>query len=425
MNAIRQRLDTGAHWALVGVFLSFPVAMGLANTLSAVVLLCWLGAGQFRQRWQVLRHNPVTLPALILYGLILIGVLYSSGDPSHILLHAGKYSKLLLALAFLSLLDDMRWRRRSLVAFIAGMLFILASVYASIWFHLPWVSARANPAHALGWGVDHTVVGDYITQNVMMSFFAVLCLTQRDVAAKPVWKWTWPVLALLAVLSVTDLSLGRTGYFVLGACLLTYVLTAFPGRIRYALLLLLVVAMAGSLLGSKTMRQRLDQAWTEAKNHNTDITSSIGHRLYNYKIVLELIRERPLQGWGTGSYDRESCRMIPDKAQCALFGWHPHDQYLFFWVENGLPGLLAYLWLIVALIRVGRTRAGPERCLVYGLACALITDSLMNSPLFSSRENHFFMFMMALLAAGPVLAAQVRGARAIPEPGGAPPLRRS
>jgi O-antigen ligase len=160
------------------------------------------------------------------------------------------------------------------------------------------------------------------------------------------------------------------------------------------------------------MQQRFELAWTEAENHHTDITSSIGHRLYNYKIVLTLIRERPLQGWGTGSYDRESCRLIVDPAQCAVFGWHPHDQYLFFWVENGLPGLLVYLWLIAAIVRVGRTRAGPERCLVYGLACALMADSLVNSPLFSARENHFFMFMMALLAAGPVLASEVHGAAA-------------
>ncbi|TAL66298.1 MAG: O-antigen ligase family protein, partial [Burkholderiaceae bacterium] len=160
---------------------------------------------------------------------------------------------------------------------------------------------------------------------------------------------------------------------------------------------------------------RYQQAWSDFQHRNTDIHTSIGHRLYNYRIVLRLIRQRPLQGWGTGSYDRESCRLIVNPAECVEFGWHPHDQYLFFWMENGLPGLLAYLWLIAAMIRVGRARTGPDRYLVYGLAGALIADSLINSPLFSSRENHFFMFMMALLMAGPILRRA--------EPVSAPPSR--
>ena len=38
-----------------------------------------------------------------------------------------------------------------------------------------------------------------------------------------------------------------------------------------------------------------------------------------------------------------------------------------------------------------------------GLATALAADSLVNSPLFSARESHFFIFMIALLVAGPVI----------------------
>ncbi len=357
------------------------------------------GRGLLPPALAVIRYNPITLPALLLFGLILLGSLYSTGDLAHIRLHVGKYSKLVLALVFLSLLDQARWRRYSLGAFAAAMLFILASVYASIWVHLPWVS----PARALGWGVDHTIVGDYITQNVMMSFFVVLCLTLCTVAQKNWHRALWLMLAALAVLSITDLSVGRTGYFVLAVCLVAFVLTAVSGRARYATLLLLAAALAVGLLGSRTMQARYQQAWTEIKNHNTDIHTSVGHRLYNYKTVLELIRERPLQGWGTGSYDHESCRLIVNPADCVEFGWHPHNQYLFFWLENGLPGLLAYLFLILRLVRHGWARAAPDRLLILGFACALIADSLVNSPLFSARENHFFVFMMVLLLAGPVL----------------------
>ncbi len=58
MTRLQERFDHAAKWALVGVFLSFPVALGLANTLSAVVLLCWLAAGYYRQRWQSSGTTP-------------------------------------------------------------------------------------------------------------------------------------------------------------------------------------------------------------------------------------------------------------------------------------------------------------------------------------------------------------------------------
>lgn len=59
--------------------------------------------------------------------------------------------------------------------------------------------------------------------------------------------------------------------------------------------------------------------------------------------------------------------------------------------------------LIVSLFYAARNRSTPDKCLLLGFATMLAANSLVNSSLFSARESHFFIFMMALLLVGPVI----------------------
>jgi O-antigen ligase len=388
------QFDTLSKVCLIGVFFSFPTFMGLANTLTALVLYFWLLSGDFSQRWKVIKDNPITKPVLLLYTLILFGITYSSGSLSDIILHVGKYSKLLIALVFLSLLHEDIWRKRSWYAFSLGMLYILVLTYASIWINVPW-----SATHELGWGVNHTLVGDYITQNVMMSFFVVLSLTNAQFSVVLWKKWAWYITSILASLCVTHLSQGRTGYLVLSAALIAFFFSLVKPKYRIMTVLGISAILIMGLLTSHTMTQRFEQAWQEAKNHNTNIHTSIGHRLFNYKVTIELIKERPITGWGTGSYSQEMCKVVRDPNLCKEFGWHPHNQFLLFGQAHGLLGIVAYLFLIYRVFSQKGTSNPSGRLLIPCFTAIWMIDSLFNSPLFSSRENHFFMFVMALLMA--------------------------
>ena len=119
--------------------------------------------------------------------------------------------------------------------------------------------------------------------------------------------------------------------------------------------------------------------------------------------MLAIIQENPLTGTGTGSFETEACRLNARPDECEFFGWHPHNQYLFFTVENGALGGLLFVALIASLFYAARKRSTPDKCLLLGFATMLAANSLVNSSLFSARESHFFIFMMALLLAGPVI----------------------
>ena len=392
------RFDRLSQGLLVAAFLTFPVALALGNVLAALCLAATLLSGNLRTQWRKVFQLPSSWAMLLLFLLILVGTSYTSAPDSMALLHLSKYAKLLVGLFFVSVLFDAATRRYCLYAFMAAMGFILASVYLSIFVALPWSATQQT-----GWGVDHTVVGDYITQSVMMTFFILTCLAFA-------WKFKAPwaragliALALLGSMSITHLAWGRTGVFLLVSCLMVSGLSAAPGKKKIWVLGAIVTLLGLVAMSSPLLMNKIILGWQEVQAHESNKYSSLGHRLYNYESVVALIKKHPLAGTGTGSFDKEACRLNTNPADCQEFGWHPHNQYLFFLVENGALGGLLFVALIASLFYTARRRSTPDKFLMMGFATALAADSLVNSPLFSARESHFFIFMMALLIAGPVI----------------------
>lgn len=382
---------------LVGVlFFAFPTMLGLANLAMLLLLVTGVFLLRRAEVRSALLHTPVVWVLVGLYALVLLGVLHTPADTSWVGLHLSKYAKLLYAAMIIALLTGKgRLQKVALNAFVAAMLVTLASTWLNVWFLLPWSASQET-----GWGKSHHVFGDYITQNVMMSFFCALTLHKAVQAPELVRRVAWAAVTLAAVLSVTHLSQGRTGYLLVLASLLAYALVVTRGRWLVFSVAGVLVAGALTLAASDILQSRFTQALEEARTSDVNNESSIGHRLYNYKTTPKLIAEAPLFGHGTGAYHEEICRFVERAEQCQVFGWHPHNQFLFLAADHGLLGAALYLALIIGLVATAmRSKDKTAGALLAVLAAVMLVDSMINSPLWSARESHFFMYMLALLVA--------------------------
>lgn len=393
LSSMSNRCNTAAQWTLVAACGTFPVALGLANALMLLSVLLWCLGGHWAARWQAIARNPVAWLVLALYGLMWVGVLYTTAPADDWQLHLKKYSKLPMVAVWLTLLWQAAGiRRHALNVFGVAMAFTAASTWLNVWFQLPW-SQSQEP----GWGVSHHVFGDYITQNVMMSLFVLLALFRAH-AAQAWQRWGWAAVALLSAVTMTHLSMGRTGYVLLVVAVGVFILTRLTGRVAWGALVGGVLLLGGLLATSDTMRERFALAMTEAQQHDTNNASSIGHRLYNYKTTPKLIAEKPLLGWGTGAYHTAICHVLDKPEECPSYSWHPHNQYLFFAADHGVVGLGLYLALLASMVWVAWRSADPQaRTLLLGLTALLAVNGLFNSALWSARESHFFSLMAALL----------------------------
>jgi O-antigen ligase len=382
-------------WLIPGLYLTFATALGLSNVFMLLIIIGFVvtfNRGYFaKERWP--------MPAvwlLALYAMVLVGMLYTPAPWEWSSLNWGKYTKFIYAVALMLLLYGRPdWQRRSLLAFEVGMLFILASTWLNIWFILPWSASKQT-----GWGVSHHVMYDYVVQNVMMGFFVTYAVSKLSRSASRAWNGFYAVIAMLALVSVTHLSTGRTGLIVVAGALVAFLFARIGVRRALLAVPILIIGLAALLMTSDLMLSRFQQATTELQNSDTDRYSSIGHRAYNYKTTPRLIAEKPLFGHGTGAYHTEICRVLDDPNDCQTYRWHSHNQFLFFGADYGLVGMALYIALIFSAARVAwRAQSQPHRLMLFGLLGALVSDSLINSPLFSARESHFFLYTLALLVA--------------------------
>jgi O-antigen ligase len=367
--------------------------MGLANVVLLLILIGF--AATFHSGY--LKREAWTWPSiwlLALFGAVLIGTLYSPAPWNWVAVNLGKYVKFVYAVCLILLfIRHPAWQERALWAFIAAMLFVLASTWLNVWFVLPWSETKVP-----GWGVSHHVVGDYITQNVMMSFLVVFALSKVDRPWLGRRSIFWLAVTVLGVVSITHLSSGRTGVLLLLSGLFSYMLIRWGGKKLVLGLPVLVLLVVAGMASSSLMRDRIALGIKEFAQRDVDVMSSIGHRAYNYRIVPKLISESPIVGHGTGAYHTEICRFLDKPEWCDIFRWHPHNQFLLFGADHGVVGMLLYVTLLVSLYRLAKLSDQVQgKVLLISLTSILVMDSMINSPLFSSRESHFFLYMMALL----------------------------
>jgi O-antigen ligase len=389
--------------AAVALFLCFPISLALGNVFFVLIALLWVCAGNYNDTREVVKSHPVAWTALALFSLVTIGSIYSSAPIRDIALDLGKYSKLLVLVLLLSVLKEEKWRRRCLSAFTFSMAFILFSAYASFWLDLPWSKTRNQ-----GFGEDHTVVGDHITQNIQMCFFVQICFYKLLSTKSLTRKSLWIGMAILACFSMTFLSAGRSGYGLLAATLIF--LSLFNSRWRYralALAALMIISIA-TYHSSDILQQRVQKGLTEIRQENPQLGSSFGSRIFYQKRTLSLALEHPILGWGSGSYHTEFCRNLAQAEWCKDGNWHPHNQYLQFWMQNGILGLALFCILIALPILLIRNESIGPRRLTIGFSLIFFLNSFFNCSLWSSRESHFFIFILALLTAGLTLRKQVK-----------------
>ncbi len=402
-------------WLVVAVAASVPLGSAASNVLGGALLLTLLAAGGYQEHWQRWRRNPFALATLVLFAVIFLGVSYSHASFDEIRRSLIKYARLLYAPIAISVLFDARWRRRALMAWMASMLLTLALSYLhSLW---AFPLARATREGELG---DHYIFKHHITQNVMMSVFAVAAFAEawrlRSMEGLSRRVWLWVFIAIASAINVLFFVMGRAGYLTLVVNLLVVAIVAFVAARDMRLLgvavafILIVIAAAAS---SDSVHKRFEAAISEVESsQERGIATSIGQRMEYASKSIDLIEERPVLGWGTGSYAMEYCRIAKSPEWCRLGAYNPHNQFLFFAVQFGLLGLVGLVaWLFTAALAIRRLPLA-EQLIGFSLLATLVVHSFFDSPLYIVTEGTWYPLMLGIFAAGAYADNEARAAPA-------------
>ncbi|HET9781673.1 MAG TPA: O-antigen ligase family protein [Candidatus Dormibacteraeota bacterium] len=263
----------------------------------------------------------------------------------------------------------------------------------------------ANSAVVLNGLLQHTYnvaetppVVIYSTANAVALFegpVVALAIGLAVHGTRPYERWAGAVFAALGVI-VVALSFSRGGYIALAAVV---VAAAVSHRRRWILLGAAAVAFAVFAAVPPIFR-RID-----IELHNV-YGNTVQSRIDLWTAAIKLLEHRPVFGAGLSGFQERAAPYYTHLHTQANF-IDPHNIVLNFWVETGLLGLIAFVWITFVAVQIswrGWTSSAmnwrPYHLGVLLALIAVVVHGMVDVPYFKNDLSLEFWTIVAISVAG-------------------------
>lgn len=392
MHSIKSRAETTSLWLVVACALAVPLPAAWISLTTALFLLSWLLAGQFVERWAVIRRQALALLSLSLLGWMALAILWSPADLRFALDHWWHFRELLLLPLMISVVAKDAataevWQPRILNAFLASFAFSLAVSYLRWFGWLPLLQATGQYAG----------FGGHVGFSTMLAFVAYVCW--QRVLQQGTLRLAWAFFGLACVVNLFLVNTGRTGQvgFLALVPLVLHARLGWRGLLASALAV--PVLAASVYFASPTVYQRVNQMAADISNFQTgDASSNDGMRMDFWVHSLGFIREAPLLGVGTGGYAARYKQLaVEENLTGGRVSDNPHNEYLLLASQQGLIGLALLLALWGVQWRDAERQSQERRDLTRALLLLIATGDMFNSFLLDNFEGHFYLLLSVAL----------------------------
>lgn len=353
-----------------------------------IFLLIILDRTQYANYWERLRHYRLVWVAILLFGLLTIGISYSSApltEATHIWL---KYKKFLFIPFFILMFRTEQERWFGIYGFLIAMSITLLLSYIMYFTGIK-----------LGAGtVENTYIfKSHITQGVFMAFAAYLFAIHALKWTQ--WRWSFTLLAILAIYHILFMLQGRTGYAVLSGLIFLLIYQQFRWRGIIISILPLIVAGGIVFTTSDVIQQRIGQIPQEFQQHQQGVVvTSVGLRTEYLQNGLSLAWQSPWIGHGTGSVGHDYWQFIKLE-QRDKYTVNLHNEFLMMMVQLGIIGLGVFIYLFYMLWRDSNQLADAYIFMAQGLVFTMIIACLFNSSWFDMTEGYLFAYLIGIFYA--------------------------
>lgn len=352
------------------------------NILFLATVVFNLAAGNWRAKFDQIIYNPGAKIFLLFYALFIVGTLYSTAPWSDVWLILRKYDKFFLAILFLPLFTEAKWRNYAINAFLAAIFVMLLMSYLK---SFGWLSFGA------GYGVVE-IFKRSIEFNFLMAFAAYLCLIK--IVTRQHYRWLWGVFFLLIVHTIFFRSTGRSGYFVFLGLMGLFFWQKLRWRGLFGVMLGALVLLGLTFSFASVFKDRISVAFNEIKTYRQDDNTSVGIRMAFVENGLQLVKAKPIFGTGTGSFAQEYTAAYPDHP--SRFYRNPHNEYIHIMVQFGVLGLVVLLLLFGIPMWYSRLLPQELQYIVRGVVLGIALGCLANSWLLDTTEGHFYAYFTML-----------------------------
>ncbi len=369
-------------YVLIAACFFIPLSTSLMGLFAALVVLFWLGSGNFKDIGALFKSSPISAASILLFLVFIAGLFYSPASLEEGIDALKKYRELIYFPIVMS--SALHHRKNAAMAINAFFLGCIVSLLASYGMFLDLI-----PSERYGHGITY-----HITHSFFMAILAFWLF--HKVFSSKAKLWLWFPLLLLTVSNIIFIAPGRTGMIAFLLLMLLFCCQKFAWKQLMFAFVFFALAITVFVYSSKNFSGRLQEAFHEIQTYEHGSSrTSLGMRFDWWQGSVALIQQKPFWGHGTGSFTQEHDRLIKGSNTKATD--NPHNEYLFIAVQLGVLGLLLFLGLFAGGWYTSLQLDKQRRWLVQGVILSMAAGCLMNSFLFDSHQGHYFAFLSGLL----------------------------
>lgn len=399
---IRQEIGSANRLLLLLLAFCLPLSTSVLSVVGLLIALFWLVEGGFRAKLSEIVSNPVSLAVMGYLLLLPVGLLWTD-DLSSGLAVIEQHWKLMLMPVFLTIISKER-RGWYLVAFIAGMTVAMAMTYLA-WFGLLEYS-DVNQQH-LTKKVFHVVYNPMLAMAIYLLlhevFWGNLTRGKRMVVLVLAGTMTFDMF-------ITEGRAGQLVFFVLAAVLLVQLFRKNLFKAVLCVVLVLPAVFYTSYRLSPTFQYRVQQVVEEIALYKKDANTSVGLRLLYWQNSLEIIRQAPFLGVGTGDFTDAYAVVNSEKSPGMPATDNPHNQYILILCQFGVLGLLVLLLVFFVQLYQSLDRSDGWHRLRFAFPVFFLTIMFTESYLVVYETGFLFSLLGSVLYKLPMTEQAASGA---------------
>lgn len=394
-----QRAVACARGLLLAVVVTMLVSTSAAIFFEFLAYLTFLVQPALRRRIVLLRRHPVAIGLLVFMVPIVAGAFYGGASWHDALTSVFAWRRVLVLPMALAVFNDEPSKR-----LVAKVLLAATLVGAGVSFVTAGFDVMLT--NKIGKGV---VFQNYTTQGLAMTIAMIVALAmllRRDAVRDD--RFLGNPVAMLATIAVLAADIifvlpGRSAYgavVVMGAAVVILLIKG-PWHLKFSAGAALATVLVVLLASSTVTRNRVIQAVNEiATADEVEAGTSFGQRVVFLRYTARMVADHPLFGVGTGGF-LEGYRPYVRNVQ----GWQgqdtgdPHNQFLKILSEQGLVGLLAFMFFLVRSCTCPAPT--PYRQLAVSVLLGWCATSLANSHFSTFVESRMIFFWLGAMLAAP------------------------
>lgn len=357
---------------------SLPISTALTNLLLTLFMLLWILEGDYQTKLNNIWLHTACFTPIILLLILIIGSLYSYASWPDIINFLKKISKLLYIPFMIFYFQEPQQRVKTINAFIISG--TITSILGLIFNH-------------------YSPLKNTIDTSLIVTITTFLLLHKISNTNKIIINISILSISLFNIFYLFYISKGRIAQIIFILLIITFCIQ--KRKQNFNKIAIILIALLLTLCGIYS--NRLHFEWREIirqyqayqNNPNYADRNSVSERIVFYKNTINLIKQKPWFGWGTGSF-RPLYQELTTKY--GIFPTNnPHNEYLLWGTQLGMLGICLLLWWFYILSKTSFIITTEyEKYLLQGSIIYIMVGCLANSWLMDFVPGNLFVMLISI-----------------------------